>query len=148
MDKLMLLGHLLVSAYLTGLIWTIQMVHYPLFVYADRNQFVAFEAEHGLRISSVVLLPMLLELGLGLVLLGVRFDGVPSWVAWVSAALIGVIWFSTFFLQVPQHNVLASGFDAQALALLVGTNWIRTIAWTAKTALLGWVVYSIMLRQG
>lgn len=147
MDKLLLLGHLVVSAYLTGLIWTVQMVHYPLFALADRNQFTAFEAEHGLRISSVVLVPMLLELGLGLVLLGVTFEAVPSWVAWFNAALIGVIWFSTFFLQVPQHNVLASGFDAQAHALLVGTNWIRTIAWTIKTALLGWMVYSLMVRQ-
>jgi hypothetical protein len=30
------------------------------------------------------------------------------------------------------HNALANGFDAQAHARLVDTNWIRTLAWTAR----------------
>jgi hypothetical protein len=143
-DKLLLLGSLIVTAYLTGLIWTVQLVHYPLFSLADRSSFAQFEAAHSLRISSVVMLPMLAELGFSLALLFTPLEGVPDWTAWVGAALVGVIWISTLFLQVPQHAVLSSGFDAKAHATLVGTNWVRTLAWTVRTGLLGWLVWGTM----
>jgi hypothetical protein len=39
-------------------------------------------------------------------------------------------------LQVPAHGVLAEGFDADAHRRLVASNWIRTIAWTARSLLL------------
>jgi hypothetical protein len=143
MDKLILLGNLVVGAYLTGLIWTIQVVHYPLFKLADKNNFVAFESEHGLRISSIVLLPMLLELVLTGLFLGSKI--VPFWCSWVCAGLVVVIWFSTFFIQVPQHSILASGFDAKAIEILVLSNWIRTVAWTAKTLILTWFTYLLLI---
>jgi ABC-type microcin C transport system permease subunit YejB len=52
--------------------------------------------------------------------------------AFAAAALLAIIWASTAFLQVPIHNALTNGFDAQAHARLVDTNWIRTLAWTAR----------------
>ncbi|MFN3267463.1 MAG: hypothetical protein ACK41E_11570 [Deinococcales bacterium] len=142
MEKLILLCNLIVGAYLTGLIWTIQVVHYPLFSYAERANFSAFEAEHSLRISSIVLLPMLAELVLSGLFLTVRLEGIPALVPWVCAGLVGLIWLSTFFVQVPQHNILASGFEQSAHTLLVSSNWIRTLAWSAKTLLLGFSVYT------
>lgn len=142
MEKLMLLGNLVIGAYLTGLIWTVQMVHYPLFNMADRANFSAFESEHSLRISSIVLVPMLLELVLSGLTLTSSLE--PRWLPWLSAGLVGVIWLSTFFLQVPQHSVLSGGFDQKAYELLVSTNWIRTVAWTVKTGLLAWMTYRII----
>ncbi len=141
MEKLVLLANLVVGAYLTGLIWTIQMVHYPLFNMADRNTFTAFESEHGLRISSIVLLPMLIELVLSGIFLGSKLETTPNWIPLLCAALVGIIWLSTFFVQVPQHNILSSGFDEKAYQSLVSSNWIRTIAWSAKTALLAWAIW-------
>ena len=58
--------------------------------------------------------------------------------------LVGVIWASTAFIQVPMHNVLGRGFDADAHAHLVSTNWIRTIAWSARAALLAWCIWNIL----
>ena len=40
----------------------------------------------------------------------------------------------TVALSVPAHGVLAGGFDAAAHARLVGTNWLRTAAWTVGAA--------------
>ena len=138
----MLLAQLLVTVYLTGLIWTIGVVHYPLFNMADRANFAAFEAAHSARISSVVLLPMLLELGLSVVLVLNPSSVAPVWVAWLGLGLVAVIWASTFFLQVPQHSILSSGFDQRAYELLVGTNWIRVFAWLVRSALLAWLVWA------
>jgi multisubunit Na+/H+ antiporter MnhB subunit len=54
--------------------------------------------------------------------------------AWTmtGAFLLAVIWASTAFLQVPMHNVLTDGFNAEAHGRLVQTNWIRTIGWTLR----------------
>ena len=142
MDKLLLLSQLLVTVYLAGLIWTIGVVHYPLFNMADRANFAAFEAAHSARISSIVLLPMLVELGLSVAMALNPSSVAPSWAAWLGLGLVILIWVSTFLLQVPQHATLSSGFDERAYALLVGTNWIRIFLWSARSLLLAWLVWA------
>ncbi len=51
------------------------------------------------------------------------------------------IWASTFFVQVPLHEKLGGGFDADVQKRLVSTNWIRTIFWTLRGALVLWMVW-------
>ena len=42
--------------------------------------------------------------------------------------------------SVPMHERLGRGFDPAAHRRLVATNWIRTIAWTARGALVLWML--------
>ena len=51
---------------------------------------------------------------------------------WVGLTLLAVVWGSTFFLQVPAHEKLASRFDATTHRRLVRSNWIRTVGWTFR----------------
>ena len=53
---------------------------------------------------------------------------------WTLAFQMG----ATFVISVPRHNLLAAGFDAAVIDSLVATNWIRTIAWTARAGLAAW----------
>ena len=69
LPQLLLLNFLL-AAYLTGVIWTVQLVHYPGFAQANRETFILFHREHSRRISWVVMGPMVLELLLALSRLG------------------------------------------------------------------------------
>ena len=55
--------------------------------------------------------------------------------------LVLIIWASTFFVQVPLHEKLAAAFDAKVQQRLVLTNWIRTIAWTLRGALVLWMTW-------
>ena len=127
---------LLVQAFaslaLTGLIWCIQVVHYPLFAAVGRDQFTRYEADHARLITLVVGPLMLVELAAALWLAAVRPAGVPAWMAWTGLALVAAIWLSTAAIQVPCHAKLAAGFDAEVHARLVSSNWIRTVAWTAR----------------
>jgi len=135
--------------FLVGLIWVIQVVHYPLFARVGAEGFAAYEASHSLRITWVVMPPMLLELALAFALL------LPAWrpasvspsMAWLGVALVVTIWLSTFALQVPQHDILARGFDDRAHRMLVLTNWLRTIAWSLRGGLLAWWISQAM-RHG
>jgi hypothetical protein len=49
---------------------------------------------------------------------------------------------------VPQHAVLARGFDADAHASLVTTNWVRTVAWSARGLMLLGIVERTLARGG
>lgn len=135
-----LLIHYAATVFMTGVIWVIQLVHYPLFDRVGDAQFAGYEASHVARITWVVGPPMLAEAFTALALLSSPMPRVPGWVPWVGAALLAVVWLSTAVWQVPQHDVLARGFDRDAYETLVRTNAVRTAAWTARAALLTWAL--------
>ncbi len=58
-----LLVHIAATLFMTGLIWFVQIVHYPLFSSVGADGFVAYEAAHTARTTWVVGPPMLLEAG-------------------------------------------------------------------------------------
>lgn len=124
-----------VSWYLTGLIWTIQVVHYPLFDLVGAASFVTYEAAHTVRITAIVGPAMLLECGLALWFALVPPAIGPRWTWQLGAGLVGLIWVSTGFLQVPMHDQLARGFSTETHGALVLTNWIRTVSWTIRSLL-------------
>ena len=51
---------------------------------------------------------------------------------WIGLLILGLIWVSTFAVQVPLHGKLAKGFDRAVWCRLVATNWLRTVAWTLR----------------
>jgi hypothetical protein len=96
---------------MTGLIWFVQVVHYPLFRAVGAPGYAEYQDQH-MRLTTLVVGPLML--------------------VEVAAAL----WLSTALLSVPRHEALRHGFDASAHGALVATNWIRTAAWTLRSALL------------
>lgn len=119
--------------FLTGLIWLVQWVHYPAFRFADKAQFSAFHSFHSSRITMIVGPLMLLEL----VTAGLLWQRSPTSGPLMANLIgIGLIWATTFLLNVPAHNILAHGYDAEAIRTLTVTNWPRTILWTLRAAML------------
>ncbi len=123
---------------MTGIIWFVQIVHYPLFARVDPAAFTQYEAEHATLTGWVVAPLMCAELASALLMLSTRCRpaAIPLAAAIAGAALVIVIWLSTALIQVPLHNRLATGYDPHTIATLVATNWIRTLAWTARSVLL------------
>lgn len=124
----LLAAHTAATLAMTGLIWFVQLVHYPLFRLAARPSFAEFARQHQRRTTWVVL-PLMSAEAFSAALLLLRQPGL--WTA-TGAALLLIIWLSTALLQVPQHRRLSRGFDAAAARRLVMTNWLRTLAWTAR----------------
>jgi len=123
------------TLYMTGLIWFVQVVHYPLFQRVGADQFLAYEQAHT-RLTTYVVAPvMLLELATAVLLLWVQ----PKyWLWWVNLGGIGLLWASTFFIQVPLHTALSQAPDLAAMQRLATSNWIRTALWTLRAGLLLW----------
>lgn len=120
---------------MVGVIWIIQVVHYPSFLWVDRKHFQSFAQFHTNRITPVVLPLMVTELGsaCGLVL---RSDSIHS-AAVANVASIVLIWLWTFFVSVPCHEKLAAeGWEEDTVRWLIHSNWLRTALWTGRGMLL------------
>ena len=137
---MILLLHLAATGVMIGIIWFVQVVHYPLLARVGRDAFAAYEQAHTRLTTYVVGPPMLLELGTGVWLAYRPPAGVPRGVMLAGLALIAVIWISTFLLQVPEHGRLERGWDPAAHRRLVRGNAIRTAAWTLRGVLVIWIV--------
>jgi hypothetical protein len=131
-DALVLAVHLAATAAMTGLIWFVQVVHYPLFAGVGPDGFERYEVEHQQRTSFVVGPFMAVEGCLGLWLLASPPDGLGRALPFAGCVLLAVIHASTVLLQVPAHGRLGSGYDATVVRRLVRTNWIRTAGWSAR----------------
>jgi hypothetical protein len=133
--KLTLALHVGATAAMTGLVWFVQVVHYPLMARVAPEAFGSFERAHMMRTGWVVAPLMLTEAASCAALVAWRPAGVSPWMVWSGAVLLAAIWASTFLVQVPLHERLSGGWDADAHAKLVAWNWPRTIMWTARAGL-------------
>lgn len=142
MDTIAFITALLSAAFMTGVIWFVQLSHYPLLASIPPEAFTAYESRNT-RLTSMVVVPvMLAEIASTGALLWYQPDWLPLWSLWAGAALLGIAMLSTVTLQEPIHSKLTKSHDLNLIRKLVATNWIRTAAWTAR---LGVLAYSLWL---
>ena len=138
----LLILHALATWAMFGLIWMVQLVHYPSFLQIDRERFRSFAKFHVDRISFIVVPLMFLELftGVGLCLI----PGVESNRIWfvIGFILIVILWLVTALTSVPLHRRLLQGVDEGSIRRLIAWNWVRTSLWTIRTAGLTWILWS------
>lgn len=136
-----LYGQFFAVALMTGVIWTVQLIVYPQFLWIEPERFRAFHESYTSRISLIVVPLMFLQLAtacVGAIVFRDSPDRVPML---INASLTLLAWAITFTVHVPLHNRLADGFSEETIRTLVRTNWIRTAIWTAHLALMIWQIW-------
>lgn len=125
--------HAAATLYMVGLIWFVQLVHYPLMARVGAEGFVAYQKLHTRWTTLAVGPAMLAEAATAALLLFLAETvDYPATLAWAGFALVLVVWGSTAALQVPCHHALERGFDPAVHRRLVRSNWLRTVAWSAR----------------
>ncbi|REE01508.1 hypothetical protein [Marinoscillum furvescens] len=126
-----------ISAFHMGLIWMVQLVHYPGFAEVGDREYAAYQAHHMRTISWIVMPSMVLELALSIIAIWY----LASLPYFVSLGLLGIIWLTTIFGAVPIHRNLTGGKNVKGIGRLVKVNWYRTASWTLRTLLLGYLCF-------
>jgi uncharacterized membrane protein len=144
--KLILLIHSFSTVFMVGLIWFVQIVHYPLFNHVGREQFRTYEELHQRLTTWIVAPAMLVELVTAVMLLKDP-PAESSMLVWIGAGLVVLIWLATAALSVPAHKSLSAEFSALAWQSLVATNWIRTIAWSVRGILVFIILHRVMAAK-
>lgn len=131
--------------FMFGLIWFVQVVHYPLFNRVGSEKYSDYQEQHQVLTTWVVGPPMLIEAVTSALL--VFYQPVTNTaLVLLGVALVFIIWVSTALLQVPCHGELVKGFDQKAYRQLVLTNWVRTIAWSLRGCLVVYLIASSFSR--
>jgi hypothetical protein len=125
----------------TGLIWTIQLVHYPGFLQVGKENYAYYQQLHMQRISPLVGVSMAAELLSSLLILLMIAQLPYKTIYVISLLILAAIWLHTIFLAVPFHGRLANEYDESAIRELINTNWWRTIGWTVRSILIGFLLY-------
>lgn len=138
-------AHLLATTAMAGLIWFVQVVHYPLFRAVGAEHFVAYEQDHTRRTSWVVGPFMAVEGVTALLLVVTPGAGLGRAGPLLGLVLLAIVHASTVTLQVPAHRRLSVEADLAVMDRLVATNWIRTAGWSGRAVLafaMAWTVTS------
>lgn len=123
--------HFFLTFFMTGIIWLIQLIHYPSFSFIDKNMYSKFQTFHMNRISFLVGPIMILELLSGFYLLLFFYSEsnffVINFILNILILTMTIIVFGTI------HKKLIEGFKFSLFAKLISMNWIRTILWSMKS---------------
>ena len=139
-----LLVHAAATWFMTGLIWFVQVVHYPLKNRVGAERFREYQALHIQRTGWVVGPPMLLEAGTSLAIVVMPVATVaPEWL-WTNAAVLALIWVATAIFSVPAPGRLAQGFEENAYRSLVRSNWLRTVLWSVRSCAVTWMLWTVL----
>ena len=128
------------TLFMLGLIWFVQIVHYPLMGMLPDQISLRYAAEHQWRTTWIVAPVMGVEAISGLLVVFVHPVGMGPGVASLGFLLIVFIFYRTGVVHVPQHRFLASQHEVdtcrdETCRELVRSNWLRTVAWTIRGAL-------------
>ncbi len=143
-SDLILVLNIVLSAFLTGLIWLIQLVHYPLFLEVSEKTFGTYEKKHQRAISPLVAPVMLVDIALSFILLFTswydRFDVLII----IAFAMNALVFLSTLFIFAPLHQSLSRQYSKTKIRKLIRLNFFRTFGWTALTIILAIILYQII----
>lgn len=139
-ESVLLNIHIALTAIMTGVIWVIQLVHYPSFHYVNMVVYTKFQKFHMFRISFIVMPVMILEIITAMLF----FVFSSSWLYILNMFLLVLIWLSTALLSVPCHTRLEKAYSYDDVDKLVKTNWPRTLLWSTRLVLLLYGLISVL----
>lgn len=124
--------HFLSTSLMVGIIWVIQLLHYPTFHFIKESDYVEFQHFHMQRISFIVVPVMIIELLSGFMLVYYFRSNLLI----LCLIILLVIWLITFVFFTKLHQSLLGGYDKIIVDKLVQINWSRTVLWSLRLIIL------------
>jgi len=130
MEPLLSLTALASAAFMAGVLWLVQIVHYPLLGAVSSNEATDIAIRHQTLITRVVGPAMVIEALAtgGILLVGPAESKIAGFIGF---ALLSVAVAVTIFRAVPLHVRIAQG-QSHLVPELIRINWTRTVAWTLR----------------
>ncbi len=129
--------HIISTSIMVGVIWVIQLVHYPSFKYVNESDYIIFQKYHMSNISYIVFPVMFTELITALIIL---FFGEKSLFFVLSLICLFLIWVITGVLFTKYHSILKEGKDLMIIEKMIKANWIRALLWTMRLIMILFVI--------
>ena len=108
------------------LIWLVQIVIYPSFLYVDKQKIKDWHTRYTRKITYFIAPLLFLQTGV------IAYQIVLTDLTYIiDGVFLGIIWINTFFIAVPIHNQVDQAANPEDLfSKLIRVNWWRTLAWS------------------
>lgn len=114
---------LLVDAGLVVLIWMIQIIIYPAFLFYEKEDLINWHNSYTIRIAVIVIPLMAMQLVFSILDVYIQINLATL----IPLFLVLFLWVFTFSSFAPLHfKITSAKADKQLLCTLVKRNWIRT----------------------
>lgn len=118
------------TLFMVGLTWFVQAVHYPLFAEVGEERFPNYHELHSVRVTWVVVLPMVVELASSIMLAISPPPGLGA-LALAGAVLAIAVWVVTLAWAAPTHGMIGrEGLTPRLHARLDRASLVRSWLWT------------------
>ncbi len=131
--------HLAATGFMVGLIWTIHVVHYPLFALVN-EPYRPFQEAHMARITALLVVPWGLEVVSAAALVLAAPPGSATVVAFAGVVLIALLVAITGLGAAPIHGRLVERFDDDLHRRLLRVDRVRALVWTTRLVPAIWLV--------
>ncbi|MFT6165867.1 MAG: hypothetical protein ACJASF_000550 [Vicingaceae bacterium] len=109
------------------LIWMVQLIIYPSFLYFSDKDLMKWHVPYTKRVTFIVAPIMFIQSGI----IAYQIFNKFNWLHLLSSIICGLLWLLTFFEAVPLHQKIDLGKEVKLAALmLVQINKKRTALWT------------------
>lgn len=135
-DYYLFVIHLVSTSFMVGVIWIVQLVHYPTFLFIDEQKSNDFQKFHMSRISYIVMPAMTTELFSGIYIYIYSNMAIDSNLFLLALTILLINWIITALVFVKMHNKLLINYKIEIISLLVKWNWLRTLLWSVRLILL------------
>ncbi len=129
----LLLANAAATFFMVGLIWFVQVVHYPLFAEIGEREFAGYHRLHSSRTTWVVLPAMAIELATSWLLL-VEPPAGQTALTIAGAILALLTWVLTGSAASIHGRIGRQGPSPALLRTLLTGNLLRTVVWTLHGA--------------
>jgi len=118
---------LLIDFGLVVLIWMVQLLIYPSFLFYEQKGLINWHKKYTSRLSFIVIPLMFAQLIIVIYKVLTVFNVVST----INGIVVLALWIITFSKFVPLHSAIALGESNKKILLtLVHKNWYRTALWT------------------
>ena len=129
----------------TGAHITQSFVNYPTWHLIDAGSFPAYHEAITIRAVVFLLVPRVVEIGIGVIVLLFRPKAVERWIVVLGIGLALGAFLSTAFIQYPIHTQLEiQGNTPELLSRLMATDWIRNLPEFARSVLYVWALTQVV----
>ena len=121
------------AAFMSGVLWLVQIVHYPLLGEVSDAAIREISSRHQKLITRVVGPIMVIEAVSSLFVL-VLHPNQGLYLVFAAMALLVVAILVTMLQAIPLHSQIAKG-NSHLIPRLIRINWARTTAWSLRIPL-------------
>lgn len=145
METIFLLFNLISTLLIAGILWFVQLVHYPLFNEMPAKNMVNYGYYHMQKISGIINLLFIIDFITIVFLLLLVNSDLSATLMLINISIFLFIVILTRITFLPIYQQISKNPNSILITKLINLNWIRTLVWSLKVIFMLIIFFEILI---